>query len=168
MFDIDFNFEDFTVSSLKNKDIKTVEGWLLSQNEKGGFSENKINLSEVKERYIESLISESEFFLKIVQKDKIIGIIKGRLEFKPLNEVWIWYFIIEKDLRHEHLGSKVLENLTAYFNSELGKYSFFSVVEADNPPAKKFWKSNGFNVIRVAEDYFDYGGNFVDMLIYKK
>ena len=168
MFDIDFKFEDIRVASICNKDISTLEQWLQVQNNKDGFSQDNINLKEIRERYFESLISESEFFLKVLLKDEIIGIVKGRIEFKNINEVWIWYFIIDKDLRKEHLGSKIIDNLSAYFDTELGKYNMYSLVSADNNESKSFWSCKGFQVIRVAKDYFDCDGDFVDMLIYKK
>ncbi len=167
MFDIYFNFDDISISSIESSDIDSVKEWLEAQKCNGNTSEQYLNIDEFRERFIESYVSETEFFVKINKEEKLIGIIKGRIEFKQNNEVWIWCYVIDNSMKNKDLGNRLVTNLTSYFNREFGIYNFFTICAEDNEDTKEFWRNNGFKLIRIAENYFDNNGQKVDMLIYK-
>ena len=164
MFDVNLNVNDLSICSLNRADIIPIKQWLETQNS----NESYLNIDEFSERFIESYVSENEFFVKILKDNEFIGIIKGRIEFKNGNEVWIWTFIINNNLKKDNLESIILDNLEKYFAEEFGIYNFFTIIAEDNVDAKKFWSSNGFKLLRIAENYFKSDGKDIDMLIYKR
>ena len=168
MFDINFKFEDINISSMESPDIVPAMEWLDAEKNKGNLHEKHLNIKELRERFLESYLSEGEFFLKIIKEKQFVGILKGRIEFKNSNEVWILYYIIDRNLKNKGIDSIILENLTSYFYKELGIYSFFTVVSEDNLEIEAFWNRNGFSLVRVAENYFDNEGKNINMLIFKK
>jgi ribosomal protein S18 acetylase RimI-like enzyme len=168
MFDINFSFDNMNISSMESADIISAMEWLVSEKRKGNLDERYLNIRELRERFLESYLSEGEFFLKIIKGQDFVGMLKGRIEFKSSNEVWIWYYIINKDLKSKGIDSIILENLTSYFDKEFGIYSFFTVVSEDNIETKAFWNRNGFNLVRIAENFFENDGGDINMLIFKK
>jgi len=166
MFDVNFEFEDIKICSMENIDIVPTMEWLEAEKYKGNFDEKHLNIKELRERFLESYLSEGEFFLKILKGKEFVGMLKGRVEFKTNNEVWIWYYIIDRDLKNKGIDSIILTNLLKYFDKEFGIYSFFTVVSEDNLETKSFWNKNGFTLFRVAENYFQDHGHGVNMLIF--
>ena len=168
MFDINFSVDDINICSMESSDIIPAMEWLEEEKQKGNLNEKHLNILELRERFLESYLSEGEFFLKIVKEKKFVGILKGRIEFKINNEVWIGYYIIDEDMQKKGLDSIILKHLTNYFDKELGIYSFFTVVSEDNLETIAFWNKNGFSLIRIAENYFDSDGQDTNMLIFRR
>jgi len=168
MFDINFSVDDINVCSMESSDVVSAMEWLEAEKRKGNLYDEYLNIGELKERFLESYLSEGEFFLKIIKEKKFVGIIKGRIEFKNYNEVWIGYYIIDRQLNIESLDSVILGNLTNYFDKEFGIDSFATMVPEDNLVAKAFWSRNGFSLVRVSENYFESSGKDVNMLIFRK
>ena len=89
MFNIDIKFENFSIMNVEEEDILKIENWMDNQQ---GFNIDvglNYGTNELYERYLECYMSEGEYFLKVLCGSKLIGIIKGRIEFKNPNEVWI-------------------------------------------------------------------------------
>lgn len=168
MFDINFSFEDINICSMESSDIVPAMKWLEAEKYKGNLHEKHLNIRELRERFLESYLSEGEFFLKITKGKEFVGMLKGRIEFKNSNEVWILYYIINRDLKNKGMDSIVLGNLTSYFDKEFGIYSFFTIVSEDNLETKAFWNKNGFTLVRVAENYFENDGQDINMLIFRR
>ena len=168
MFDISLNFDNITICSIERKDISTVKEWLELQKYDGNSNEKYLNVDEFSERFLESFVCESEFLVKVTIENKLIGIIKGRVEFRHKNEVWIWCYVIDNGINNNELGSVIVDNLTSYFIKEFGIYNFYTVIAEDNNDVIKFWGDQGFKLLRVAENYFENNGEKADMLILKK
>ena len=168
MFDINLSIDDINICSMESSDIVPAMEWLETEKRKGNLDEKHLNIKELKERFLESYLSEGEFFLKIIKEKEFVGMLKGRIEFKTSNEVWIGYYIIDEDMQKKGIDSILLKHLTNYFDKEFGIYSFFTVVSEDNLETKAFWNRNGFSLIRVAENYFENDGQNINMLIFRK
>lgn len=169
MFDVSINYDDVRISSIEKEDIKLLERWLNSQKcymEQG--EQFSIDYSELYQRFLEYYVSECEFFLKIIKADKLSGILKGRIEFKNPNEVWIGCFFIDNDMRNKGLGSSILKSIMLYFNKVYGIKDFFTGTAQKSEGNLRFWKNNGYKVIRVARDFYSFKSSNEDMLILKK
>jgi RimJ/RimL family protein N-acetyltransferase len=165
MFDININLDDLNISSVEKEDILNIQMWINDQNCTKPDCDKPLPLKEFYERFLEYYVSESEFFLKINQGEKLVGVLKGRIEFKNTSEVWLWYFLIDSNCREKGLGTKILEKITSYFSNELGIYNFYTGVCEKDTGMLSFWNKNSFRLIRVSKDYFNVDGEELDMIV---
>lgn len=165
MLDLKISFNNINILNIEKEDLPQIQFWMEAEKQ---FIYSENCLEELYERYLESYISECEFFLKITKADKIIGILKGRLELKNPNEVWIWFFYLNNEYRNAGLGSEIMKQLTNYFLDEYGIDIFFTRIIKDDGESISFWKKIGFDTIRVVKDFYCDNGKCMDMLIMKK
>jgi hypothetical protein len=159
MLNINFTFDNISINSIKKNDMQRVESWLSEKND----INNKIfNLKEFNDRFLEYYISESEFFLKAEVNDRIIGIIKGRIEFKNENQIWFWYFNVED----KSLSSLILKQIIEFFKKEFSIDDFYSIVD-EKSQLMKFYKDNNFILSRISKNFFKSENNNLDMFILK-
>ncbi|WP_163191776.1 GNAT family N-acetyltransferase [Clostridium thermarum] len=166
MFDVELAFEDVEISSILKEDFAMVQNWMGEQIRKTTEAV-WTNIEELGDRFLEYYMSENEIFLKIKKEDKLIGVFKGRVEFKNPNEVIIWCFVIDCNLRGQGLGSKILKELIKYFEINYDIYSFSTGIVAGSNSAVQFWKKNNFLLHRVSKSFFNVEGEEKDMLLYK-
>ncbi|MGE5629066.1 MAG: GNAT family N-acetyltransferase [Solirubrobacterales bacterium] len=157
MLDIDIKFSDIEITNIQSKDLIFIQKWSEYDEES--------RREQLTERFLESCLSECEYFLKISKKDKVIGIIKGRVEFKNPNEAWIWFFNLEQEVEEPELDCLIMKNFFAYLYSEFDIKLFFTRVAVNDLSAIKFWKKAGFKALRVVKDYYYINGENVDMMI---
>lgn len=167
MFDIHIQLEDIKISSIEKEDVIDIQKWINYQNSNSDDKNNPLPLKEFYERFLEYYISEGEFFLKINQEDKLIGVLKGRIEFRSVNEVWFRYFLIDNDLRGRGLGTKIIEVIKRYFSNNLGIDDFYTDVCESDARVINFWKKNSFKIYRVSKSYYNNDGKELDMLVMK-
>lgn len=168
MFKINIESNGINIRNIEEEDILYIQKWFNYQQLFYTDKNKPLDLKEFYERYLEYYLSEGEFFLKILKEDTIVGMIKGRVEFKNPNEVWIGCFMIDRNLRNKGFGSKILKGFTNYLWMRHGICIFYSgVIKGDNS-ALNFWKGNGFTALRVAKDYFSTDGKKEDLLILRK
>lgn len=145
MFHIDLEIKDINIISIEEADLNDV--YQLIKNEDVYFDN-----AYFYERFLEYYFSECEFFLKINRYKQLIGVIKGRVEFKNPNEVWISYFLLDNKLRNRGIGSNIIKYLTNYFIKECGIVNFYVNVNKTNFDALDFWLNNSFSKIDFHDD----------------
>lgn len=159
MLDVNFTYDNISINSIEKKDMQRVECWLSEKND----INNKIfNLKEFNDRFLEYYISESEFFLKAEINNIIIGIIKGRIEFKNENQIWFWYFNVED----KNLSSLILKQIIEFFKKEFSIDAFYSIVD-EKSQLMNFYKENKFKLSRISKNFFKSENNNFDMFILK-
>ena len=105
-------------------------------------------------RFLEYYVTENEFFLEIYKNNELVGVFKGRLELENKKELFIWLFIIKKELRNEGYGSEIVEGVIEYF---MRLYTIDTIkvgVVQNNLEGISFWNSKGFKVERMTKDFF--------------
>lgn len=167
MFDINIDLNDVSISSIERDDIVFIQKWINEQNSSNAGSEKPLGLKEIYERFLEYYVSEGEFFLKITKKEKLIGVLKGRIEFKTINEVWFWYFLLDNQYRELGIGSDIIKNVKDYFMNELGIYDFYTGVCEKDLRILKFWSKNKFAITRISKGYFNINNEDLDMIVLK-
>ena len=167
MFDINLQFDDVDISSIENQDLSYVQNWF--NNERLGCikTDNPLKFNEFHKRFIEYYASECEFFLKVNLKQKLIGIIKGRVEFKNTNEVWITDFLIDNENRNEKVSSNILNKVMYYFCNSYGINSFSVGIMEEDIMVMEFWRFNCFEIQRIAKNFYNINGIKKDMFILK-
>lgn len=165
MFDLHLETGNISISSIEKEDIIPIEQWINTQY----YCDNEKPLvqKDFYERFLEYYVSENEFFLKIIIEDKMIGVLKGRMEFKTNNEVWLWYYLLDNEYRRMGIGSTIINSIIKYFQLQLGIFSFFAVVSKKDTCILNFWKKNFFELQRVSKNFFNIAGEETDMLILK-
>lgn len=167
MFDLEICFEDVKLSSIYREDLPQVQKWMQEQvvnSTEIGWT----NIDELQDRFLEYYMSENEIFLKIEREKRVIGIFKGRVEFKNPNEVIVWCFIIDSSCRGIGLGSRILKEVMLYFENNFGIAVFSTGIIEGSNNALKFWRKNGFILHRVSKSFFNIQGKEKDMIILKK
>lgn len=167
MFDINIKIDDISISSIEKEDIIYIQKWINNQQALNINIENPLGLKELYQRFLEYYVSESEFFLKLNLGESLIGVLKGRLEFKNDNEVWFWYYLIDHEFRGKGIGSNIVKEVMDYFSNNFGIYNFYTGVPAKDVDIKRFWLNNNFNLIRVSKNFFNINGEEIDMHILK-
>lgn len=159
MLDVNFIYNNIHVNSIEHKDIEKVGNWLLKKDD----INNKIfSIKEFNDRFLEYYISESEFFLKAEINNRIIGIIKGRIEFRNENQIWFWYFNVE----NKSLASIILKKIIEFFRDEFSINAFYAVVD-EKSKLMEFYKENQFVLDRVSKKFFKTDEDNLDMFILK-
>lgn len=165
MLEVELRFDDIDISNIKKRNLPKIQRWMISQKQ---FVNDETDLQELEERFLESYISECEFFLKINKRNELIGIIKGRIEFKNPNELWIWSFYIDDKYRTTNLNNEIIEELLNYFSKEYGIDVFYTRIIKNDEEGLSFWNKVGFKSIRMVKDFYSINGKCMDMLIMKK
>ncbi|MFU0825176.1 GNAT family N-acetyltransferase [Clostridium sp.] len=148
MFHINLEFDDIKISSIEKEDLLGVYGWLQ-------YEDNFIEYDDFYERFLEYYLNECEFFLKVYKDKDLIGIIKGKVEFKNPNEVWLVYFLIGSKARSKGLGSQILNYIINYFSKDCGIVRFYAKIQKTNFKTLGFWKENQFNPIKLLQGVDD-------------
>lgn len=144
MFDVKLNFEDVEISSLEKEDLDDVYNWLKNQYL---YLENeRLQKRDFYERFLEYYINECEFFVKIKKRGQLIGILKGNIEFKNPNEVWLSYFLLDYRLTQNGIGSSILNSVMKYFEKDCGISNFYINLKEESLFSVEFWRKNNFKI----------------------
>lgn len=165
MFDINIKFDDMEISSINKDDILNVQEWINTQDTTCNFNSKPLDFYEFKERFLEYYISECEFFLKIEKKQVLIGVLKGRLEFKNPVEVWILYFTIDNKNRNQGIGTQILNNFMHSLKEKYGLNNFYTCVPEKEKDSVKFLNKHNFKLLRVSKGFYSSEEDQSDMYI---
>lgn len=168
MFDVNINFNEISISSIEKEDVKNLHQWCIKQKVFIDSNNNVLEFKELYQRFIEYYVSECEVFLKIMKKNNLIGIFKGRIEFKNPNIVWISCFTLEHEYLENNEGNAILNKILNYFCSNFGICEFLSGVAIDDKDILSIFKHNGFKFERVSSEFFMEKGKMSSALIMKK
>lgn len=115
-----------------------------------------ITLEILTRKYAEVAICSSEFFVGIFQKTggRMVGILKGSLQYKNRDAVWISSIVIETTQQKKGYGTAAIELLLAHLKGT-GKVreAYLAVIE-DNVQGRNFWLKQSFRVLRRMESPF--------------
>lgn len=153
MVDIDFEFKDYIVSSVEEDGLEELNNWIKINNSED-YTCYSLDSQMFYRRFLEYYVTENEFFLEIYKNNELVGVFKGRLELENKKELFIWLFIIKKELRNEGYGSEIVEGVIEYF---MRLYTIDTIkvgVVQNNLEGISFWNSKGFKVERMTKDFF--------------
>ncbi|MFQ8921598.1 MAG: GNAT family N-acetyltransferase [Clostridium paraputrificum] len=153
MVDIDFEFKDYIVSSVEEDGLEELNNWIKINNSED-HTYYSLDSQMFYRRFLEYYVTENEFFLEIYKNNELVGVFKGRLELENKKELFIWLFIIKKELRNEGYGSEIVEGVIEYF---MRLYTIDTIkvgVVQNNLEGISFWNSKGFKVERMTKDFF--------------
>ena len=114
MIDIGFKFKDYVVSSVEEDGLEELNNWIKINNREDHTCYS-LDSQMFYRRFLEYYVTENEFFLEIHKNNELVGVFKGRLELENKKELFIWLFIIKKELRNEGYGSEIVAGVIEYF-----------------------------------------------------
>ncbi len=138
------------IKDINYEELSQIHILLNESNETSDIlgKEDNFELDEIKERFLESLSSVSDFFLGIYLNENIIGIIKGRFENRSCTEVWFLTYMLSKDYRGRGVGSKILNNLENWFKDNYCICKFCVLSYEESTKSINFWNKNGYEFLR--------------------
>lgn len=152
MLDVDIRYQDIKIVNIDKENIEDIFYMMKSnQNEANVNYHPLTNVKELEDTFIEYYLSECEFFIKIMYKSHLIGVMKGRAEFKNPNEIWILYFLKDRCKLGNEEWYNIIHNLEVYFFKQYGIDDFYVVVNNDNLNLINIFKKNGFAMSRIYE-----------------
>lgn len=157
MLEVNLSFDNINITNIFLSDLDEIQ--------KQKEYDKQFSMDILGERFLESYLSECEYFLKITTNDKLIGFIKGRLEFKNPNEAWVWFYHIDCGNGGDKLADEVVKRLFCYFNQEYCVTRFYIRVQLDDKETIKFWENMGFKPVRMVKDFYCIDDHKADMLV---
>lgn len=167
MLDLLYKINEFEISSIYEEDVSYLKQWL-----KDFTKENKnvdyIETDEIYERYLEYIASEGEIFLKICKNNRIIGLLKGRIEFGRVNNAWFSTIIMDIKEMDSDKKSIIVNELLQALSEEFGINEFIISLTSNDKENLKFWRELGFVLSRISKNYYEINGKMLDMMILKR
>jgi ribosomal protein S18 acetylase RimI-like enzyme len=165
---VNIEIEDYMI---KNIDIKDLPKVLVCVNQdeesiKSLGRGNEFTIEDIKQRYMETLVSTLDFFCGIYYKKDLIGILKGRIENKNIRELWILSYILLKEYRNNEIGSSILSEFEKYFFYSFSIDSIFVLTTENNLRGQKFWIKNQYEKKRIINNMMDNGNT--NMIVFGK
>ncbi|KEI97441.1 hypothetical protein N494_14420 [Clostridium botulinum A2B7 92] len=152
MLDINLKYEDIEIANIEKENIEDVFYMMKSnENEANVDCHPLTNVKELEDTFIEYYLNECEFFIKIMYRSYLIGVMKGRAEFKNPNEIWILYFFKDRYKLEDRKWYSIIHNLEIYFFKQYGIDDFYVVVDNNNLNLINIFKKNGFSISRIYE-----------------
>lgn len=172
MLTLNLEVEDFLFRDIKKDELDLVLK-LYNESEEAMFAtgiDRRLSIDDIREKYLEVLVSSHEFFIGIFTKDEIemIGIIKGRIDYDNNEELWILSFLMNSNYRNSGIGKKCINTLIAFMNKTYDIKTVFTGIIAINAIGIMFWKNLGFRYYRTIEQFINLNNVFEDYIIMKK
>lgn len=168
MFDVNISFSEIEISSIEKEDVKYIHQWCNKQKVFLADDGKVLEFNEFYQRFLEYYFSECEIFLKIITNSELIGIFRGRIEFKKPSIVWISCFTLKNNYLKTDKGEEILNKILLYFSSNFGICKFLSGVPSDDKDVLKLLKNSGFEADRVSDGFFIENGKKSNAIILKK
>lgn len=166
MLNVSFNYKDYKLSSVEENDLESLNSWMRENNTEDHTCYSLDNQIFYR-RFLEYYVTDNECFLEIYKSGELIGVFKGRLELDDKKELFIWLYIVEKEIRNEGIGSELIDVIIKYFMEGYKIDTVKAGVVQNNLEGISFWDSKGFKAKRIAKDFFsdevDRGRNLVIM-----
>lgn len=150
MLDVKIKSDDIEILNVERKDIPMLFHYMKSNKLNKNLSCHPVsNEEELRETFIECYLSECEFFIKVMYKNKLRGVLKGRAEFKNPNEIWLLYFLKFENENIDFKWGKIITKLENYFFMQYGIDKFYVIINRFKLDMIKIFKDNGFVPIRI-------------------
>lgn len=164
MLNLNLVVEDIEVKDVNKNDITKIYNSITKEKLLVG-NKDYMNIEEVYDRFLEYYLTEGEFFVKFECENEFIGFLRGRVEFKKSNKVWINCIHINKEYRNKGIGSKLIIKIIEFLKETYDIKVFYTGILNEEKDDLRFWKRNGFYIERISKEFFDINEKKKDMLI---
>jgi ribosomal protein S18 acetylase RimI-like enzyme len=168
MLPVNIEIEDYIIKNIDTRDIPKVL-LCVNQDEESFMSlgrGDEFTIEDIKQRYMETLVSTLDFFCGIYYRKDLIGILKGRIENKNTIELWILSYILLKEYRSNEIGTDILNEFEKYFFYNYSIDNIFVLTTENNSKGHSFWVKNQYEKKRVINNMMDNGNT--NMIVFGK
>lgn len=174
MLTINRKIDNLTFKDIAKEDLRDVME-LYNQNESNIYAtgiDRRMSLEDMNEKYLEVLVNSHEFFIGIFLEagsaKKLIGVVKGRIDYENSDEAWISSILIDNRHQRAGIGSKAANALIDMLNKSYDVKRVYIGVIAGNEIGMLFWKKLSFSYYRTIEQYIQLKNLAADFIIMKK
>jgi len=174
MLTINLQLDNLILKDITKENLADVLN-LYNQNNQNIYAtgiDRRMSPTDINEKYLEVLVNSHEFFTGIFRKGdaglKMVGVVKGRIDYENSEEAWISSILIDNCCQRLGIGTTVANALLDIFNKCYDVKRFYIGIIAGNDIGKYFWQKLGFNYFRTIEQYIELKGLAVDFIIMKK
>lgn len=166
--------DDLILKDITKEDLKDVLN-LYNQNDQNIYAtgiDRRMSLRDIKEKYLEVLVNSHEFFIGIFLDKgnglKLVGVIKGRIDYENSEEAWISSILVDTKYQRQGIGTKAVEVLIDMLNKSYDVKRFYIGIIAGNYIGRCFWQKLEFSYFRTIEQYIKLKTLTEDFIILKK
>jgi len=164
MLNLSFIYYPIYVKNVDVSDIEAIFDMLNKDDSVSNMLEKKsISIQKLRLRFLEYFISDDEFFLKIQYVSKIIGIVKGRINFED-SSAWISLFYVENDHRKRGIGKFVYSEIESILFNKFRIKSVSISIMHNAYEELIFWEKLGFCINRIVNNFYEYHNQKIPMI----
>lgn len=157
---------------------------LYNQNEINMYAtgiDRAMSIEDITEKYLEVLINSHEFFAGIFKDTtgeetgsgesadyRMIGVIKGRIDYENSEVAWISSILIDGSLQRKGIGTYSVDSIMEHLKDTYGIRGIMIGILSGNAIGKRFWKKLGFKYIRTIDQFIKLQSKTEDFIIMKK
>lgn len=169
--DNNIRFQDISKNDL-NEALR-----IYNQNEINMYAtgiDRSMSYEDINQKYLEVLVNSHEFFAGIFLdeeaclSDRMVGVIKGRIDYDNSEEAWISSIIIDSEFQKCGIGSKAVRAILKMLRETYDIKSVMIGILSGNSIGREFWGKIGFQYIRTIEQYIRLNDKSEDFIIMKK
>jgi RimJ/RimL family protein N-acetyltransferase len=174
MLTINLRCENMFFRDVKKEDLQDILK-LYNQNEINMYAtglDRPMSFEDINQKYLEVLVNSHEFFAGIFinnsEYDRMIGVVKGRIDYDNNEVAWISSILIDSSFQNSGIGTKAVSSLIRMLQDTYDIKFIKIGILAGNIIGHAFWKKIGFNYIRTIQQYFKMNSKTEDFIIMKK
>ena len=176
MLTINLNHDNLFFKDVNKEDLKDVLK-LYNQNEINMYAtgiDRPMSYEDINQKYLEVLVNSHEFFAGIFteygekSENKMIGVIKGRIDYDNNEEAWISSILIDSRFQKLGIGTKAVSSILKMLKDTYDIKTVMIGILSGNSIGRAFWNKIGFCYIRTIEQYFKLNNKTEDFIIMKK
>ncbi|MDF2841067.1 MAG: Acetyltransferase family protein [Clostridia bacterium] len=176
MLTINLNNENLFFKDIRKDNLQEVLK-LYNQNEINMYAtgiDGPMSYEDINQKYLEVLVNSHEFFAGIFTcnlgniENKMIGVIKGRIDYDNNEEAWISSLLIDSSYQKIGIGTKAVGAILKMLNNTYDIKSVMIGTLSGNNIGREFWRKIGFNYIRTIQQYIKLNNKTEDFIIMKK
>lgn len=174
MLTLNIQVDNLIFKDITKEDLGDVLD-LYNQNEQSIYAtgiDRMMSLEDINEKYLEVLVNSHEFFTGIFLREdaalRMVGVVKGRIDYENSEEAWISSILIDNGYQRLGIGTKAVVALTDMMNKSYDVKRFYIGIISGNDIGKQFWQKLGFSYFRTIEQYIKLKNLAADFIIMKK
>ncbi len=168
MLNLSFNYYPIYVKNILASDIEKISMMLNSDDSIACIIESdSISTDKLRLRFLEYYISDDDFFLKVLYRSEIIGLIKGRVCTEN-STAWISSFYIKNNHRRRGIAKFIYHEIESIVFNKYGISNMYVSTTPYNHNELLFWNNLGYRVNRVVNDFYEYYDRKLPMVMLNK
>jgi RimJ/RimL family protein N-acetyltransferase len=176
MLAINLRMESLSFKDVTKENLEEVLK-LYNQNEINIYAtgiDRQMSYQDINQKYLEVLVNSHEFFTGIFvsvpdsTESKMIGVIKGRIDYDNSEEAWISSVLIDSSFQKCGFGTKAVNSIIKMLKDTYDIKAVLIGILSGNIIGRDFWHKMGFSYIRTIEQYIKLNNKNEDFIIMKK